>query len=138
MEVTKENICQKIEDFLKSSKIRYNILAPDSRGLLYELFISSIEGNIQVEYNLDDPNDDIIYVQFFTNIDSNGNSIYHSDWDNESGESIEGEIEELIEAVKRINSGLSKINSKIEQIKDICEEYNLEFEDIIEVLYEFD
>jgi hypothetical protein len=48
------------------------------------------------------------------------------------------EIEELINAVKRINFGISKIESKIEQIRNICEEYNLELDKFIDVLYNFD
>ena len=139
MEITKHNVCQHIEDILKSLKIRYSILDPDSKGCVYELYVSSIEGHIQVEYNLDDDNDTYFVIQFFTNVDSNGLSLYHSDWDNESnGDSIEGEIEELLNAIKRINQGVSKIQTKIEQIKDICEEYNLEFENFIDILYDFE
>ena len=139
MEITKHNVCQHIEDILKSQKVRYSILEPDSKGCGYELYVSSIEANIQVEYNLDDDNDNNFYLQFFTNIDSNGLSLYHSYWDKKSnGDSIEGKIEELLNAIKRINQGVSKIQTKIEQIKDICEEYNLEFENFIDVLYDFE
>lgn len=138
MELTKHNICQHIEDILKHMKIRYSILDPDSKGCTYELYVSSIESNIQVEYNLDDDKN-FFYLQFFTNVDSNGVSLYHSDWDNESnGNSIEDEIEELLNAIKRINQGVSKIQTKIEQIKDICEEYNLDYENFIDVLYDFE
>jgi hypothetical protein len=84
--------------------------------------------------------DDYIVLQLFDKVDYNGNSVYHSDWDNEdeNADSVEGEIENLIEAVKRINQGVGKINAKIEQIKDICEEYNLEFEEFITLNYDFD
>ena len=138
MEITKHNICQHIEDILKSQKVRYSILEPDYRGCVYELYASSIEGIIQVEYNLADDNN-YFCLQFYINMDSNGLPLYHSDWDNESnGDSVESEIEQLLSATKRINQGLSKIQTKIEQIKDICEEYNLEFENFIDILYDFD
>lgn len=139
MKVTKHNICQIIEDYLKSQKIRYSISNSDPKGLLYELYISSRECFIQVEYDLDKENDDYTLLQLFDNVDDFGNSIYHSDWDNENqyADSVEGEIENLIEAVKQINQGISKINTKIDQIKDICEEYGLDFEEFITINYDF-
>ncbi len=138
MKVTKHNICQIIEDYLKSQKIRYSISHSDQKGLLYELYISSRECFIQVEYDLDKENDDYTILQLFDNVDDFGNSIYHSDWNNENqhADSVEGEIENLIEAVKRINQGIGKISAKIDQIKDICEEYGLDFEEFITINYD--
>lgn len=139
MEITQHNVCEHIESILKSLNIRYSILFPDSKGCVYQLYISSIEGNIQVEYDLDDEEDNYFILQFFTKVDTYGNSLYHSDWNNETpGDSIEGEIENLVEYAKKINQGISKIQIKIEQIKDICEEYELDFEEFIDVLYDFD
>lgn len=140
MEVTKHNICQTIEDYLKSKKIRYSISDSDSKGLLYELYIASIECYIQVEYDLDKEDDEYIVLQLFDKVDYYGNSIYHASWDNEdeNADSIEGEIDNLLEAVKRINQGISKISAKLDQIKEICEEYNLEFEEFITLNYDFD
>lgn len=138
MKITKYNVLQHIEEILKNLKIRFSIINQDSKGCHIQLYISSIEGNIQVEYSLDDVNDNYFCLQFFTDIDSEGLSLYYSHWDNDSNDSIEGEIEELINSIKRINQGISKIQTKINQIKDICEEYNLEFDNFIGVLYDFD
>ena len=140
MTITKHNVCEKIDNFLKQEKIRYSISDQDSKGCLYELFVSSTSGFIQVEYNLDDEKDDYVVLQLFTNVDNSGNSIYHSDWDNESegGDSLEGEIEQLIDGVKRINQAIAKISTKIEQIRDICNEYELDFEEFIILNYDFD
>lgn len=136
--VTKHNIEQIISDYLKSQNVRFDISDKNNFGFMCQLYISSVESFIQVEYNLDDEEDDVIYVQLFTEIDSNGVSLYHSNWDNESNESIEGEIDELMSSVKRINQGLSKIQAKLDQIRDICDEYNLEFDEFIDVLFDFD
>lgn len=138
MKITKYNIIQHIEEILKNLKIRFTIINRDSKGCHIQLYISSIEGNIQVEYSLDDVNDNYFCIQFFTDIDSDGLSLYYSHWDNDSNDSIEVEIEELLNSIKRINQGISKIQTKINQIKDICEEYNLEFDNFIGVLYDFD
>lgn len=140
MEITKHNICEIIENYLKELKIRYNIDNVDSIGCIYELFISSTSGFIQVEYDLDDEKDNYVVTQLFTSVDDYGNSIYHSNWDNEckTCDSLNGEIDNLVDSIKRINNGLSKISSKINQIKDICEEYELDFENLIDVLYDFD
>ncbi len=139
MRITKHNICEVIDNYLKEQKIRYSISEQDSKGCLYELFISSTEGNIQVEYNFDDDNDDLVYMQLFTTVDYKGNSIYHAYWDSEEGsDSVEGEIDNLIDAIKRVNQAISKISAKIDQIKDICEEYAVEFDEFITLNYDFD
>jgi hypothetical protein len=41
MEITKDNVREIIENYLKELKIRYNIEDSDSKGCVYELFISS-------------------------------------------------------------------------------------------------
>lgn len=135
MELTKHNICSHIDDTLKSLNVRYTVLHSDSLECLYEIYVSSIVANIQVEYNLENNDDNYLVVQFFLN----DTSLYHSEWDNESpNDSIEDEIEELINATKRINQGISKIRTKIEQIKDICEEYNLKLNRFLDLIYDFD
>lgn len=136
--MTKHNICESIENFLKKKKIRFTISNQDSRGCLYEILISSTEGFIQVDYNLDDESNNYCSLTFHTVVNDNGMSLYHSDWDSESGDCFESEIECLVDNIKRIDQGLSKIQSKINQIKDLCENYGLEFEEMIEVIYNFD
>jgi len=140
MVITKYNVCQVIEDYLNSNKIRYDIHDSCSRGLTYTLHISSRGCYIQVEFNLDDNNDNYVVLQLYDSVDDIGESIYHQTWDNydEHVDSIDGEIENLIESVKRINKGIVKISAKINQIKDICEEYELTFEEFITLEYDFD
>lgn len=139
MKITKHNICEVIDNYLKDQKIRYEVTGQDSKGCLYELFISSTSGFIQVEYDLDNENDINTVLQLFTSVDDSGNSIYHSIWDStdESCDSVEGEIDNLIDSVKRINRAIAQIQSKIEQIKDICDEYELSFEEFITLNYDF-
>jgi hypothetical protein len=140
MILTKHNVCETIENFLKENKIRFSIEISDNTGVFYELYISSISGFIQVEYNLDKEDDNDIHIQFFSKIDTNGNSQYESNWSNygENQDSIEAEIEALISGIKTINQGIAKIEAKINQIKDICEEYSLEIDNFISIEYDFD
>lgn len=140
MEITKHNICETIDNYLKEQKVRYDITDQDSKGCVYELFVSSTSGFIQVEYDLDNEEDSYIVLQFFTSVGSHGNSIYHSEWDNECTgcDSVEGEIDNLMAAAKKINQGISKVSVKIDQIKDICEEYGLDFDELITLNYDFD
>jgi hypothetical protein len=139
-EVTKQNVCEIIENYLKEQKIRFEISDQDSESCLYKLFISSMSAYIQVEYDLDDETNNDVYMQLFTEPDSSGFSIYESHWDNENelNDSIEGEIDNLLESAKRINQGIAKIEAKINQIKDICQEYELEFCEFITLEYDFD
>ena len=40
--------------------------------------------------------------------------------------------------IKTVKKTVSKISTKINQIKDICEEYELDFEEFIQLNYDFD
>ena len=84
--------------------------------------------------------DNHVVLQLFSKIDDYGNSFFHQDWDNECEhcDSIEGEIDNLVEHVKKLNQAIAKISTKINQIKDICEEYELDFEEFIQLNYDFD
>ena len=139
-EVTKQNVCEIIENYLKEQKIRFEISDQDSESCLYKLFISSMSAYIQVEYHLDDETNNDVYMELFSEPDSSGASIYESNWNNENelNDSIEGEIDNLLESAKRINQGIAKIEAKINQIKDICQEYELEFCEFITLEYDFD
>jgi hypothetical protein len=138
MEITKHNIRQVIEDYLKSEHIKYITEGENSKGLMYEIYVGSLECYLQVEYNLDDNDNDIV-VQLFTKVDSYGNSLYHVDWISwKEEDSIENEIEALIQKTKKINSFVNKIRNKIEQIQEICEENEFDIEEFITINYDFD
>jgi len=139
MNITKHNICESIEIFLKSNRIKYSIDDPDSKGLVYELYVGSLSCFLQIEYDLDNETDNFVYVQLFTNTDNAGNSLYHSEWNNEEhDDSLDTEIETLIQETKRINSLINKIRNKIEQIQELCDENELNIHEFISVNYDFD
>jgi len=141
MTVTKNNVRDSIESYLKDNKIKYTTNYEDSKGLVYEIYVGSLECNIQVEYYLDNDEDNYIVLQLFTQVGKyNGRSIYHQDWDNEnkSLDSMEDEIEQLIDATKKLNAVINKIRNKIEQIQEICDENELDINEFISLNYDFD
>jgi hypothetical protein len=130
MEVTKDNIFQKIEDHLKKEGIRWT-LEPCPSGKIYSVHISSIESEIIVMLSDDDEE---VEVQLYDKVGDP--SIYHSVWlSNYSKASIEDEIDEFLSSVRRISMGINSIRSKVEQIEQICQEYELDFDDIISFKY---
>ena len=138
MTYTKHNIKSIIDQYLTSKKIRYNIIENDDKVVFYELYVSSLIGNIQVEYDLTNDDDNFIMVSFFIT-NSDDTIIYDTliDSDDESSD-IENEIDELIEKTKRLNTVYNKIQTKIEQIKDICEENELNLDTFLSINYNFD
>ena len=135
MEITKSNICQTIEDYLKEKKLNFNILDQNDRGLNYEIYLGSSEAHIQVEYDLTNDDDNSVYLQLYTKLDEYGDSFYHQDWDSGDidADSVEGEIDNLVDSTISLTKAYSKINSKIDQIRDLCIEYNIDFDEIITI-----
>jgi hypothetical protein len=135
MEITQNNICQKIEDYLKEKKLNFNILHQNDQGLNYEIYLGSSEANIQVEYDLTNSDDDSVYLQLYTKLDNYGNSFYHQYWksDDTDADSLEGEIDSLVESTISLTKAYSKIDSKLDQIRDICVEYNIDFDELITI-----
>jgi hypothetical protein len=137
MKITKHNISESISKYLKQNRINYLISDESDKGVLYELLIGYRSAFIQIEYELSDDNDDDIELHLF--IDNENDDMYYSDISNEeiNSESLENEIEQLIDATKALNRAVAKISSKIEQIRDICDEYNLDIEMFITLNYNF-
>jgi hypothetical protein len=135
MEITKLNVKDKIESYLKNIKVKYSMIS-DSLGIInYELYIGSYECFIQLE--LSDTDDDV-YCVLYTKLDDHGCSLVELTWDNnESEDELYECINELITQTKQINSVLSKIEAKIDQIKELCEDVNLDYETFITVNFEF-
>jgi len=140
MKITKNNIREVIDTYLKENRIKYTTDHEDSMGMVYEIYVGSLECYLQLEYNMEDENDDVVFVQLFTKVDDWGESLYHQTWesDSEDGDTIEREIEVLIQETKRLNSVVNKIRNKIEQIQEICDENELDIEEFITINYDFD
>jgi hypothetical protein len=138
-EVLKYDVQEQIESCLKSSKTRFNLLDTDNIGCVYEVFVSSLPCYIQVEYDLETEEDDCVIIQFFAKVGDGDNYLYHEIWDSTNNStSIEDEIYELVEANKKFNKVLNKINKNLESIKEICQDHGLEYEDFIQVKYNFE
>lgn len=137
MKITKHNISESISKYLKQNRINYLISDESDKGVLYELLIGYRSAFIQIEYELSDDNDDDIELHLF--IDNYNSNMYYSDISNEeiNSYSLENEIEQLIDSTKALNRAVAKISSKIEQIRDICDEYNLDIEMFITLNYNF-
>lgn len=138
MKYTKYNILSEIESYLKSNKIRYS-LDGETNNPTYNLHVASLECFIQIEYDLNNEVDDSVYIQLYTENDSSGNSIYHRGWNSDKkDEDIIDAIDDLVTSTKQINSAISKIGNKISQIEEICNENNLDMNDFIDVIYDFE
>jgi hypothetical protein len=51
---------------------------------------------------------------------------------------MEDEIEQLIDATKKLNAVINKVRNKIEQIQEICDENELDINEFISLNYDFD
>lgn len=126
-----------IEGYLRSKKIPFT---KDSQGEadrdpFYTLMIGSEECYIQLEMS-DEQKDEFICCSFF--IDNENQNLYYSSPYNTMKEKydIECEIDELIDATKNYVKGITKIKSKTDDIIELCEEYNISLDMVIDILEE--
>lgn len=116
-----------IENYLKVLRIKYKVIKHTLNDYEYELIIFSTKAYIQVEH---DTSTEITIVSFMF---KTGN--YTQDWDSNCKccDTIENEIDKLIDYVKRYMQALNKVTTKLEQIKDICEIYKININNLITI-----
>jgi len=138
MTVTKDNAVQILIDLLRTNKINYTI--EDSSNEYFHLHVGSYDCGIQLEYG--DDNHDVLF-DFHTKINYDGNSLYESMIEGYKEEIItlnmvEEQLLILIEEAKKYSRVIAKIEAKIEQIKDLCTENDLNIYDFITIEFDFE
>ena len=131
-------LSEKISDFLKTKKLKFNLDNEADSVHEFVFYVGGSEAFIQVEYSdvEEYPEPEIL---FFSNQKSDGNSLYNSTITYSGDDSeIEADLEQLIDFVKNFNQIVTKIENKITQINELCEELGLDPEEFISVNYDFD
>ena len=121
-----------IEAYLKENKYKFN--TESDKGVVHyiDVFLGSttlmIEflgfGDDEVEHEiafLNDLNDLPITQEIYNNI-----------------EDVISDFENAVEVTKRVNKGLSLIHTKLEAIKEICDDYDLEIGEILTIHHDFE
>ena len=127
-----------IENYLKSKKIAFtkDIQGEEDLYPFYTLMVGSEESYIQLELS-EEKDCEFICCSFFID-NQNQNLYYNSPYETiNDKEGIECEIDSLIDATKNYVKGIAKVKSKIEEIKDMCEYYNINIGVAIDMLEEY-
>lgn len=128
MQVTKHNLVSAITSYLVKNKIRFVIIEENDLGAFLEVIVGSLIGYIQVEYNLNEADDNEVVIQKFVRFGNEDFTLEVYDADIGTGldiSEIESELEGLIEKTKVLTITLSKIETHINKIIEICEENQL-------------
>jgi hypothetical protein len=120
-------------EYLKQNKIKYST-EPDNNHILYELFLGSISAFIQLDW---DDKDDNVGIELYCFSTDYYGYLYERSISTDSNDEFFTEIEALLTATKNINKALSKIENKLEDIKAICEENEIELKSILNINYKF-
>jgi hypothetical protein len=139
MVVTKDNAVQILIDLLRTNKVNYTINDHSGEYFYMNLHVGSYECGIQVEFG----EGDNVLFNFHTKIDNNGLSLYQRIIEGYGEEIItldmvEGELLTLVDEGKKYSRVISKIEAKIEQIKDLCTENDLNIDDFIRIEFDFE
>lgn len=122
-----------IRDLLKRKKFDFTFNNEDDRIHFFEIFVGSLEGNIQIEYS-DDGSPPTI--QLFSAVDDYGESIYHSiiTYDNDF---FENDFDEFISSLKEQIKIIANIRGYVDKINELSEELGVEPDRFITINYNF-
>jgi hypothetical protein len=138
MKLYQVELTEKVSDWLRSKKIKFTLDDDEfDNDHYFEFWIGSGKGGIMLEYSPIESNV-MPTIQIFSKVDNGGNSLYESIFEyNGDFENLTSEIEELIDYIKLENRIIAKIESKIDEIKALCDELQIDSEQFISVNYEF-
>jgi predicted RNase H-like nuclease (RuvC/YqgF family) len=132
MEVVKQ-----YEEWLRNNKINFNVDKHESEDIYYTIF----QGNLVCYIMLELINNKIEAHQgYIRKSEDEWNDIYTLEiyWnENELKDLIES-TEQLLQKAKELNSAINKIRNKVEQIKEICEEIDMNYEEFIIINFDFE
>lgn len=131
------NAIDKIHELLIEKRIKYEV-DTSSEETYFKLLNSSLAGYIMVEG--DECNDKEEYWLTFyipKNDDNHDNTLYEDSDELPLGE-IENYLDGLLEEISKYNTVIRKVEKKIEDIKSICEEYDINHEMFITINFDFD
>ena len=133
----KRNVLDVVSNSLKNRKIKFSLDDEDGTGcvstFLFELIFINVLGYIQVEFS-DDKVNIVPAIQYFTQ-----NNEYHEVEMNISNlDEIDNQIEEFVLFIKSFNKAIIRIQNKIEQITNLCEDLQMDPDIFITVNYDFE
>lgn len=124
----KFNYTQQIEDYLKKIKAVYtkNTIKgiTNTEETVFNFKNEYTNGYITVEA------EERVYCNISRDTENYYTDYYESDWDIKE-RSLEDEIDDFISRAKEIDIALKEIISIQEKIKEICEQYDLNYNDYI-------
>jgi hypothetical protein len=136
MKLYHEILTNEVSDWLLNKKIKFELDNSDDNHF-FTFWIGSGVGNIQIEY-LPIESISMPFIQLFTRIGKNDNNVCENVFEyNGDFKELTLKIEELIDNIKRINRVIHKIEDKIDQIKELCEDIQIDYEQFIIINHEF-
>lgn len=121
--MNEQNASQQIAQFLKLKKLPF---VYDENCDIFEILIGDeINPTIQLEYS-DNRDLDEIYLSFWFN-----EFVETGEYNNV--EDIEDNLFQIVDHAKNYTKCVSKIRKKLEQIEEICEEYDLDINDFVTI-----
>lgn len=121
---------KQIKDYLEGKRLSYVVHGEsDDITINYEIFVGSQTCWVQIETD-DEEGDGYVAMQFY---DRPENPAYEEMIDITESEGSIDYLEELVEYTKTKIKAEAKIESLIQKIIDICDDYQLNLDDYIEI-----
>ncbi len=134
--ITPNNVKDITSNILKGLKLKFNLDDELSDFYLYEVYVGSETLMIQVE--TDTKQDDLVILTVFDEAQKWEEMIDGTNQSSINDLDIEGLIEDAVSKTKNDIKIKAKIIAKIEQIKELCNENDLDVDDFIEINQDLD
>jgi hypothetical protein len=118
------NCVQIISEYLRHNHIPHIY---DNDCQIFEILIGDYCPTIQLEFSVD-KNLKYIYISFHFND-------YMSSGEYNNIEDIKQNLYEVMMEATNFNKGIAKIHKKVDDIKEICDEYELDFNQFLTIHY---
>jgi hypothetical protein len=125
-------LVDEIEKYLKENKFKYNTEIHEGAVHYIDVFVGST--TLMIEF-LGFGGDDVEHEIAFS---SDLNELPITQEIYTKLEDVISDFEDAVEVTKRTNKGLKLIHTKLEVIKEICDEYDLNFDEILTINYDFE
>ena len=136
--INRNNFRELIEKYVKRNHLFFTVFFSDDLDYTYKISGTFLDTFINIEHGKGSKDDDSIVMSMYLRFPEKHKNIILQVWDSsESYNDYQSELNDFFNNRMKIHHRISSIKESLDQMKSVCEEYNMNYIDIINnFLYE--